>query len=179
MKSAKHEALQKSGVSLRSLAVHSFLKKPASCLHRARWNRQLHSGRGHDNEPTYRRVAHFRSDDRWVFISMVRRTVGRRPTGLLCVPRVWTQVFGQPPRTFALLPYYQSGTTELRIGVSRVLKTGRHGVVMCPFGMHVPRWHITRNVGWYENASALPSTCRHRLLLPLSYVNFFSRRYSL
>jgi hypothetical protein len=58
-------------------------------------------------------------------------------------------------------------------------KNDRHGKEMCPFCMHVPGWHVTRNVGWYENSSALPYMCRHRVLLPPSYVNFFSHPYSL
>ena len=72
-------------------------------------------------------------------------------TRLLCVLRVLNPVLCLTPvncgATFALFPYCQSGTSEIKLGVSCVPKKDRHGIVMCPFCMHVPGWHITRNVG--------------------------------
>jgi hypothetical protein len=72
-------------------------------------------------------------------------------TRLLCVLRVLNPVLCLTPvncgTTFALFPYCQSGTSEIKIGVSYVPKNDRYGIVMYPFCMHVPGWHITRNAG--------------------------------
>jgi hypothetical protein len=147
-KECKALSSPESCVSVLSLALHSLKKKTASCLCCARWKRKLHSDRGRDNELTYRRVAHFRGDDRWawniddMFISRERRSVGRRTfhKAPLCAWGLNPVLCLTPANcgtAFALLPYCQNGTSEL-IGVPCVPKNYRHGIVRCPFWMHVP-----------------------------------------
>jgi len=92
----KTRSSPESCVSVRSLALHSLKEKKQFpvCSVPGETANCIATEDVITFELLYRRVAHFRGDDKWAWnidgmvISRERRTVGSRRTVLLCVPRV-------------------------------------------------------------------------------------------